>query len=313
MYKIQDKEKILESGIYFLKFNEDKFYIGASENIHQRWLIHKYALKRGKKSSKKLIETYQKDKLYPNRYYIPVPEKDLELVEQAYLDEWVGTEHCLNTSKRSSLTRRRTSVPIHQYDVEGNFIKTFKSHSAASKETGIPSSNIVQQRRERNTNISKSAGGFLWCLEKHDKIEKRIYPDERNGEYDYWVCKYTLDGCYIDKHKNATQAARQVTTSNSTFIVDCLNGIVKHAYGFQWKRINKKELIPLKIEKVETVFNKFRKIGMYSKSGELLNVFENGAEAVRILNFPEHAEKPIHRVCKNALSSYKKYLWKYIN
>lgn len=69
----------------------------------------------------------------------------------------------------------------------------------------------------------------------------------------------------------------------------------------------------MKIEKVETVFNKFRKIGMYSKSNELINVFDNSAEAVKILNFPKHAEKPIHRVCRNTLSSYKKHLWKYIN
>jgi hypothetical protein len=51
--------------------------------------------------------------------------------------------------------------PINQYDVDGNFIKTYDSVYQAERETGVLNQNIWKNVR----NKIKSAGGFTWKLQ----------------------------------------------------------------------------------------------------------------------------------------------------
>lgn len=50
------------------------------------------------------------------------------------------------------------SVPVLQYDKDGNFIKEWKSFASVRRELNISSSNVVQCAKGK----TKSAGGFVW-------------------------------------------------------------------------------------------------------------------------------------------------------
>lgn len=50
------------------------------------------------------------------------------------------------------------AISVHQYDEQGNYIRTFGSIKDASKENGIPDSNICKVCLGKR----KTAGGFIW-------------------------------------------------------------------------------------------------------------------------------------------------------
>ena len=50
------------------------------------------------------------------------------------------------------------AIPVNQYDLDGNFIKTFDSIIEASKELNINASCICNCCKNRR----KSAGSFVW-------------------------------------------------------------------------------------------------------------------------------------------------------
>lgn len=61
-------------------------------------------------------------------------------------------------SKQSEETIKKKSKPINQYDLEGNFIKTWNGASEAMKALGIDKSSIGRVCK----GTKKSAGGFKW-------------------------------------------------------------------------------------------------------------------------------------------------------
>lgn len=65
-----------------------------------------------------------------------------------------------NLNREYSSKKRTRKKPVAQYDLEGNFIKSYESASAAYRETGIHYSSILkvaQGWEHRNT-----AGGYVW-------------------------------------------------------------------------------------------------------------------------------------------------------
>lgn len=59
---------------------------------------------------------------------------------------------------------------IMQFDLDGNYIKTYLNGVEASKETGICRRNILQVANKepynKNGNVRKQAGGFIWRFAK---------------------------------------------------------------------------------------------------------------------------------------------------
>ena len=86
----------------------------------------------------------------------------------------------LSPPKRIKLTRKEVgkrngelaSIPVLQYDLEGNFIKRWNSATEAANFYGVSNSNITNCTSNR---ISTSLG-FIWKKQMSDIIENKIIP-----------------------------------------------------------------------------------------------------------------------------------------
>lgn len=65
---------------------------------------------------------------------------------------------CLKGITRSEETRAKISIPVLQYDKQGNFIAEYYGAKEAERQTGIDFSNITKCCRGKY----KSAGGYIW-------------------------------------------------------------------------------------------------------------------------------------------------------
>lgn len=82
--------------------------------------------------------------------------------------EWVtGRENTIHAYKNGLVDVSKYSKPVHQYSLDGKYIRTFSSSREASRFTGIEDANINAVAR----GIRPFAGGFLWSREKHEKLE----------------------------------------------------------------------------------------------------------------------------------------------
>lgn len=75
--------------------------------------------------------------------------------------EWCSREYNIEHSIKSGRFKIRK---VSQYDLNGNFIKTYKSVSEAERETSIPKSHICKSILGRYGH--KTAGGYIWKSDK---------------------------------------------------------------------------------------------------------------------------------------------------
>lgn len=73
---------------------------------------------------------------------------------------WKYCEDCRNEIFKNNA--KVTMKSVNQYDLDGNFIKTYSSLSEAHRQTGISISNISKNIRGQ----AKKAGGYIWKYNK---------------------------------------------------------------------------------------------------------------------------------------------------
>ena len=123
---------------------------------------------------------------------------------------------------------------VKQYDLNGNYIKTFKTKTEAAKSVGCGENVICACCNGQQ----KSAKGFQWCnIGDEDKIGKYNSNLETVG-----AIAQIKDGKILNIYKNAKIASRELNYNNSN-LYRCLRKITKTAYGFQWMRLD--EIDPL--------------------------------------------------------------------
>lgn len=155
----------------------------------------------------------------------------------------IGKEHFEKYGISKGLKEYLDSIKIrvNQYDLFGNFIKTWDYISEASNELNIAKQNIVNccKRKQRKDGVMiKSAGGFQWRYEddcddigeynvrkaNHSSQEKEIY---QIGEYDNVIKKY----------KSIEMASKELNLNPSSISAVC-NGRYKTTKGYRFKYVN---------------------------------------------------------------------------
>lgn len=202
MQQIQQNLKF--SGIYCIQnIDNGKMYVGSSKNIYQRLLKHQAYLRRNIHDNKKLQNSWNKHG--EGSFFYSILEicniGELTAKEQFYIDAlkpWYNImikveriEVSDESKKKMSETRKRLfkegklipyqMVPVHQYDLNGNYIASFKSIVEASKVTKHPQSAIYRFLKGQY----KKGGNSLWSYNKVDKMEpykkeKRVL--DQNGK-----------------------------------------------------------------------------------------------------------------------------------
>lgn len=173
----------------------------------------------GYKHSEKTIE---KMKIIGKRK--PINQKAIDAMRKANLGK-----------KKPDFAKRMSemfSKPVIQLDLEGNFIKEWKSMTKANLGLGI---------NKYDVNISgcangscKSARGFLWVKkEDYNPNKKYRYENNRGKKNSIPVFQYSLDNNFIKEWESGKKAADTLKI-NSQGIYCCIWGKYKTSGGYKW-------------------------------------------------------------------------------
>jgi hypothetical protein len=197
---------------------------------------------------------------------------------------------------------------ILQYDLNGNFIREWKSIVDASNELNIIKTEIYNSANGRiNKKYSRQTPSFQWRYKSSDDIPNQI------DEFGYPViAQYTLHGEFVRTWDSIVEATKFFGSGRSS-IASCIGGTVKKSKGFQWRRFMSNE-VPLKIKSVirETsiIDNKKTNIKLlqYGMNGKFIKAWEYPKEVEKAIGIDSSL---IYGNLKGKLKSAGKFRWKY--
>ena len=186
---MQVSKEYCYSGIYcIVNIKNKNKYIGSSKNIYSRLQKHFALLRHNKHENSHLQNAWNKYKEEYFDFYVleQCSEETLEEREQFYIDTLKPAYNITKQVERlvmSNESRRKMSktrkerissgqikcyqcVPLHQYDLEGNYIASYASIKEACKSLSIHRSTILRYLK----GTYKKGGNYLWSLEKVDKM-----------------------------------------------------------------------------------------------------------------------------------------------
>lgn len=288
--------------VYFIHFKlKDSFYIGSTIDLERRWGEHCSQMILGNHFNYLVQNTYNYYSEIIDLYCIPCKLEDRLSLEQSFLDKYFENNGCLNLSKSVYGPGTTNNIEVHQYKLSGEYVQSFNSIYDAAKSVNVDNSTLAYLIRGRG----KTCAGFQWSSKKIDCLPKFSYCNDL--EYDFWICKYGLDGKYVEKY-NSIKGAADVHNISDSGIHIVLNNPEKSAAGFRWMKYNKKEIIPTLIKaKTPVQFNKIKQLTL---TGELVHIFNNAIEAAISLGRRKLRCK-IHEVCQGKANTCKGYKWEY--
>lgn len=115
------------------------------------------------------------------------------------------------------------SKPILQYDLDGNFIREWKSIAEAKRERML-----LNERALRN---GRTSNGFLWRYKNNTEINLKIEGYSKNTIH---ILQIDLNGIIIKEWDSAYAAAKTLGIDNGS-IRHCCNGRGKTVGGYIWK------------------------------------------------------------------------------
>jgi len=124
-----------------------------------------------------------------------------------------GTEKEEYTKKRIDAllkTKAAENKPIDQYNLKGNFIKSYSSKFEASLKTKINSWNITRSMQ----NIRISAGGYFWVYKGQSintKLKQQYF--KINPIAQKQVFQFSMNGILLNKYKSINETSRCTKTS----------------------------------------------------------------------------------------------------
>lgn len=193
--------------------------------------------------------------------------------------------------------KNRFSKKVNQYDMDGNFIKTFDSIKSVSDTYNVYSSNIVSCCK----NKSISSCGFRWKYFTDNSQLKEI-KDKNESKY-IAVCKYSMDGELLETYKSVSDAAKSINKSTSAVSGVC-KGKEKSIGGFIFRYQGDE-------------FNKYKFKGylkkpviQYSLSNDFICKYDSIKEASIITKANESS---IGACCKGKQESSCGFIWKYVD
>lgn len=210
--------------------------------------------------------------IYTRKYYIKIPKEILD-----------------NIKPRVYKTKE-----IHQYSLDGKYIKSYKSKTEAALENGLNEKTIIDIA-SGNSGRMKTYGGFQWSYEKKNKLSKFV----KKLNYKK-VHQYSKDGTYINTFNSIGEASRKLNIKHQG-ISNCLNHKNTPSYGgFIFNLIKLKKVKPVKPRKTP--------INVY-KNNKFYKTFESQIEVVRAMKLPRSTV--YNYLCGYRKKPYKDYTFEY--
>jgi len=242
----------------------NKVYIGQSIDVERRWSQHKYGkgnliLKNAIKKyglnnfEFKILEEVLTDKKNKNQII-----EELTKIEQKWFDlkKPYLKENGYNIQKTSkpNLTPNRdknfgekiskikidnnhTGKPVNQYDLNGKFIKEWKSAAEIERVLGYKSENISATCLGKQ----KSSNYFIWKFKAYILKDEDV--ENANSSLRLSIVRqYDLEGNLLGTFKNIKEASL-LTNIKESIIREACNGNHKTGFGFIWKFKNQPLLL----------------------------------------------------------------------
>ena len=182
---------------------------------------------------------------------------------------------------------------IKQYDLHGNYIKTFSSASeaarAVSSQEKIGNSHIIQCCR----GTQKTAYGFIWRYEV-DTENILLTSSKANRA----VKQFDLQGNYLRTFNTIREAAELLKVS-PTGIGSACRGIQQTCGGYKWKYAN---------QDYSFIERGRKKVEQYTLDNIFIQSFSSMQEASRITGVRADT---ISAVCRGKQKSSGGFLWRY--
>lgn len=179
------------------------------------------------------------------------------------------------------------SLPIIQYDLDGNYIQEFLSCQHASVCTGIGRHNIG----DCANGITKQSGGYQWRYKVENKIDSIEAYQRTESHRKRSIIQLDLDGNLINTFDSVTEASIKLGVDRSN-ISSCLIGKSKRCGGYQWvyaDSYNENQNYKFKgISKGNGIFQ-------LDDNKKIIKCFRNCSEAARALGEETKVHKQIHK------------------
>ena len=179
---------------------------------------------------------------------------------------------------------------IAQYDLEGNYIKTYRNRKLAEKEIG----GIISVGEGINSH------GYQWIWLKNGEDAPKSISEYVNYSF-VRIAQYDLEGNFIKIYESTSKAQIEL---QDTITIDC-----GASCGYIWKRIKYGEEIPIKIEPYSyIVYKRNREIEKYDLKGNLLFTYSSAKEAN-----DDYPTISISLACRKDSIMRGGFQWKYKN
>lgn len=185
---------------------------------------------------------------------------------------------------------------VNQYDLNGRFIRHWKSISDAKAEY----SGIGIQRACQNSYGAKTAGGFMWRYADDVDVFEDIEPVVIDNCFRP-VNQYSLSGELIREWRGIREAEMELNIRN---LSEVCNGKRGKAAGFMWKFADlesRKQIKPY-------VDTRFRGVSQFDKCGNYIRSYKSIKEAWASTGI---SKTGIVGVCRGNNKTAGGYIWRY--
>lgn len=190
---------------------------------------------------------------------------------------------------------------VKQYDLDGNFIKTWDYIKLASTSLHIDAANISACCMYKPNH--STAGGYIW---RYEEDNSPIIIDKSN-----YIVQIDFFGNKIKEWKNANLAGKELDMKGTNILKVCKNEFVQYRgclfmFLKDYENISKEDLD----KKINIASKKaVKKVAQYDLNKNLIKIYNNCAEVERELKIGRNT---ITKCCKGEKESYKGFIFQYI-
>ena len=206
-------------------------YVGRTVDPKNRFRNHIYEAKRNNRNKReRWIVSLLRKNLKPTMkviYTLTCSLNEAIQTEKTLVKKLNSKGYPLKNEPDNYLGAVLTGTPVHQYSLDGDYIKTFTSAHQAGIETGVKDSNISLTCKGNR----KRAGNYMWSFSKSERL-KTYNENWRSEKGKPVIC--------IDKNGKETEfltariAAKQLNISWKKISSVC-NGRQKTTNGYIFK------------------------------------------------------------------------------
>lgn len=291
-------------------------YVGqTTRTIQQRFSGHKNTAKNNtdntylhRAMNKYGIENFKVDKIASiNCDSIEELSEQLNYLEIMYIAEYnTLAPNGYNLTKGGQATSEFFKRKVDEYDLDGNYIQTYDSLIAVSRNLGITTSCAIYKCCSGK---SKFAFQRIWRYHE-DPLDKYELPEKTIAIRNYKLApvdQYTKNGIFVQTFNSIAEANSYLKIDSvSSHISECCKGKLYSAYGYVWRYCGEP-------------FNKYKEkdkrlVGCkkYDLNDNLLDTYSSMQDACFSIGKESKTATPnIVNCCKGNKKTAYGFKWKY--